>query len=260
MINYTLGGIAMNVMPSGSPIHLMSGPAASKPLDLLPLWVTCLWLVALAAVLIFHCGHFVRMGGEHQWFHASHILMLVSMLYMFASMEFKWKWFPSSWWVVIFLLSTAAILGWMVLRFVQRRPFSFLWIFALIMHASMIYMWMPASTWVPALTWTLVVYFGVETVAWLGGLLDDSKPAMAVGPGDRSVVVPVAVAPHSGTAPASMATRPGSATVGLLDEPKQAMAFLSMGHGSMVARAGMAIMAASMGYMFAAMQLMRSAM
>jgi len=231
---------------------------ASQPLNLLPLWVTCLWLVALAAVLIFHCGHFVRMGGERQWFHASHILMLVSMLYMFASMEFKWKWFPSSWWVVIFWLSTAAILGWMIVRFVQRRPFSFLWIFALIMQATMIYMWMPAPTWIPALTWTLVVYFGLETVAWLIGRLDDSKSTMAVGPGNRSTVVPVA--PGSQTAPAGMATQPASVTVGLLDEPKPAMTVLAMGHDSMVARASMAIMAASMGYMFAAMQLMRSAM
>jgi Domain of unknown function (DUF5134) len=257
MINYALGGIVMVAMPPGSPIHLMSGDMASQPLNLLPLWVTCLWLVALAAVLFFHSGHFVRMGGEHRWFHASHVLMLVSMLYMFASMEFKWKWFPSSWWVVIFWLSTAAILGWMILRFVQRRPFSFLWIFALVMQATMIYMWMPPSAWVPALTWILVVYFGLETVAWLLGRLDDSKSAMAIGPGDRSVVVPVA--PGSAAAPARLATQPKS-SVDLLDEPKPAKAFLSLGEDSMVARVSMAIMAASMGYMFAAMQLMRSAM
>ena len=257
MINYALGGIAMNVMPSGSPIHLMSGPPTSKALNLLPLWVTCLWLVALAAVLIFHGGHFVRRGGEHRWFHASHVLMLVSMLYMFASMEFKWTWFPSSWWVVIFGLSTAAILGWMILRIVQRRPFGFLWILALIMQATMIYMWRPPSAWVPALTWTLVVYFGLETVAWLVGRLDDSKSTMAVGPGDRAVVVPVG--PGSAAAPANLATQPAT-SVGLLDEPKRKMTVLSLGEDSATARASMAIMAASMAYMFAAMQLMRSAM
>jgi hypothetical protein len=230
-------------------------------LNLLPLWVTCLWLVALAAVLIFHCGHFARMGGQHRWFHASHILMLVSMLYMFASMGFNWNWFPSSWWAVIFGASTAAIVGWMILRFVQRRPFSFLWILALIMQAAMIYMWMP--NWAPALTWTLVVYYGLETVAWLGGGLDDSKPAMAVGPGDRAVVVPVAA--DSVTAPANRATMPVSTAAGLLDDSKPAMAtgpgeravVVPVAHDSEVARAGMAIMAASMAYMFVAMQLMR---
>jgi hypothetical protein len=244
----------MNVMPPDSPIHLMSGAMEPKFLNLLPLWVTWLWLVALAAVLIFHCGHLVCMGGEHRWFHASHVLMLVSMLYMFASMEFKWEWFPSSLWVVIFCLSTAAIVGWMILRFVQRRPLSFLWVFALIMQATMIYMWMPRPSWIPALTWTLVGYFGVETVAWLSGSLDDSKHTRAVGPGDRAAGVPVA--PGAATAPA---TQPAS-RVGLLEDPKPVMAFLSLGEGSAAARVSMAVMAASMGYMFAAMQLMRSAM
>jgi len=55
-----------------------------------------------------------------------------------------------------------AIVEWMILRFVQRRPFRFLWIFALIMQATMSYMWMPK--WAPARTWIVVVYFGLETV------------------------------------------------------------------------------------------------
>ena len=237
---------------------------ASMGTDLLPPWVTWLWLAGLAAVLIFHCGHFVRMGGQHRWFHASHILMLVSMLYMFASMEFKWKWFPSSSWVVIFAMSTAAIVVWIALRLVQRRPFSFLWAFALIMQAAMIYMWM--KNWAPALTWTLVVYYGIETVAWLGGRLSDSKPATgimpAAGSGDGTVVAPVAQ--DFATARANMALKPAGGTVGVLDDSLRTTAVVPgeravvpMGQDSVVARVSMAIMAASMGYMFAAMQLMR---
>jgi len=125
------------------------------------------------------------------------------------------------------------------------------------MQATMIYMWMPAPAWVPALTRTLVVYFSLETVAWLVGRLDDSKWRMAIGPGDRAVVVPVA--PGSAAAPANMATQPAS-RVGLLDQPKPARADLSLGENFVTARVSMAITAASMGYMFAAMQLMRSAM
>jgi hypothetical protein len=255
MINHALAGIAIKAMLPLSPMPLMSGTPASKAVDLLPPLVTWLWLGALAAVLIFHCGHLVRMGGQHRWFHASHALMLVSMLYMFASMEFKWNWFPPSSWVVIFGLSTAAILGWMILRVVQRRPFSFLWILALVMQATMIYMWMPH--WIPVLTWTLVVYFGLETVAWLIGRVDDSKPATAVGPGERALVVPAV--PDSAPSPSKLATRPGSVAVVLLD-PKPVTASLSLGEGSAVGQVSMAIMAASIGYMFAAMQLMRSAM
>lgn len=255
MNNLTAGDLPMRHMASMGP-------------DILLLWVTLLWLAALAAALIFHCGHFVRMGGQHRGFHASHILMLVSMLYMFASMEFKWKWFPSSWWVVIFWLSTAAIAVWMIFRSVERRRFSFLWIVALIMQASMIYMWMP--NWAPALTWILVAYFGLETVAWLGGLLDDSKRTPAIVPDGREGVVPVVQG--SVAARATMATTPAGIAVGLLDEPRRTAAviagaravvpgaravFVSLAHHSFISRASMATMAASMAYRFAAMQLMR---
>lgn len=225
---------------------------APEFVDLLPLWVTWAWLVALTAVLVFHCGHFVRMGGQHRWFHASHILMLVSQIYMFASMEFKWKWFPSSWWVNIFWLSTAAIGVWMVVRVVQRRPFSALWFLALIMQVSMAYMWMP--TWAPMLTWALVVYFSLEALAWLAGLMDDSKPAMGIGPRSSESA-------PSGADPAttgSGATARGD--VAVLEQTDKALAFVPLWHNSVLSRVSMAVMAASMAYMFAAMQLMRSAM
>ena len=220
---------------------------------LLPPWVTWLWLVALAAVLVFHCGHLVRMGGQHRWYHASHVLMLVSMLYMYASMEFKWSWLSSGMQVAIFSISTAAIVVWMGYRFVQRQPFSFLWILALVMQASMIYMWMPS--WAPALTWTLTVYFGLEALAWLGGRLNDSRPAMAVGPAEQAAVVP---------APQASAPGGASAAVGTLHDSRRSTAVVPgdrqvvvLGHDSPAARLSMAIMAASMAYMFAAMQLMR---
>jgi hypothetical protein len=162
--------------------------------------------------------------------------------------------FPSSSWAVIFSVSTAVILAWMTFRYVQRRSVSFLWVLALIMAAAMVYMWMP--NWTPALTWAVVAYYGLETVAWLGGLPDDSKQRSADAPNVGAVGVPVAPEP----AP----TRSGTA-VGVLhaSTPKTAVA---ASHRKMVAplfqdspaaRGSMAIMAASMGYMFAAMQMMR---
>jgi hypothetical protein len=216
---------------------------------LLPPWVTWLWLVALAAVLVLHCGHLVRAGGQHRWFHASHILMLVSMLYMYASMEFRWKWFASSSWVVVFWLSTLAIAAWMVLRLVQRRPFSLLWVLALIMQAAMIYMWMPS--WAPVLTWALVVYYGLETAAWLGGLLDDTRRPLAVGPGEHAETEPIHTETATSASPvAVMPTRTAT-------RRSQRAEVVSLAQPSAFARISMAVMAASMAYMFAAMQLMR---
>ncbi|MEP7191893.1 MAG: hypothetical protein ABI903_03400 [Actinomycetota bacterium] len=222
---------------------------------LLPPWVTWLWLVALAAVLVIHCGHLVRMGGQHRWYHASHILMLVSMLYMFAMMEFTWTWFPRSWSISLFVVSTAALAVWMVLRLVQRRPFSALWITALIMQASMIYMWIPKASWATALIWTMVVYFGLETVAWLAGLLDDSKPAMAVGPS-------VSAMPGLGEGPGFDSTQTTAGGLLVTAKPatvehRAAEVLVHLADDSLTGRIGMAVMAASMAYMLAAMQLMR---
>ncbi len=244
-----MSNLAAGVFPLGG-----MGGAAPMGQGLLPPWVTWLWLVALAAVLFLHCGHFVRMGGQHRGFHASHILMLVSMLYMYASMEFKWKWFPANWSVVIFSASTAAIAAWMVFRFVQRRRFSLLWILALIMQAAMIYMWLPS--WAPVLTWALVVYYGLETAAWLARVLDDSKPSMSVGVRkDAQPAKPVEQ---------GVGSRPAMAG-GLLTESKPVIAagqgdhalVVTLAHNAITDRLSMAVMAASMAYMFAAMQLMR---
>lgn len=218
------GGMGASMAPSGAMNGGMPGSdmtggmmAMSGP-DLLPAWVTWLWLIALALVLVFHCAHFVRMGGQHRWFHASHILMLVSMLYMYASMEFHWKWLPAALQAWVFALSTAAILVWMIYRFVQKKPFSYLWILALIMQAAMIYMWLPS--WIAVLTWILVVYYALETIGWLVGVINDTNGKGAVGPGDKST-------------------------------------FVALAHPGWKANVSMAIMAASMAYMFAAMQLMR---
>jgi hypothetical protein len=221
-----------------------------KPMSqgLLPPLVTWLWLVALAAVLVLHCGHLVRMGGQHRWYHASHILMLVSMLYMYASMEFRWKWFPASSWVAIFTVSTVAIAAWMVIRLVQRRPFSLLWALALVMQAAMAYMWMP--DWAPALTWFLVIYYAVETAAWLSGALDDTGPSTAAGPeeppvgpkGHEQVTTGGNVGVLSRSLAAGQVHRPGA---------------VALARDSAADRVAMAVMAASMAYMFAAMQLMR---
>lgn len=211
-------GMGASMAPSGamnpdggSGMMAMSGP------DLLPPVVTWIWLILLAFVLVFHCSHFLRMGGQHRWFHASHILMLVSMLYMYASMEYKWKWLSHSLQEWIFILTSLAIVIWMIMRIAKKAPFSYLWILALIMQAAMAYMWMP--DWVAVLTWILVAYYALETLAWLFGLINDTKGKGAVGPGDTS-------------------------------------AFVALAHPSVLANVSMAIMAASMAYMFAAMQLM----
>lgn len=190
-------------------------------LDLLPLWVSVIWIVALAIALVFHCGHLIHMGGQHRGFHSAHVVMLLGMLYMYAAMTFGWDWFPRQVWMWIYVTTSAAIILWMLVRFWQRRPFSYLWILVLVQQAAMVYMWVPMIDWISWLTYALVAYFALETIAWLTGLCNDVRydHRLAVGPGDSLLVVP-------------------------------------LGYRSAFGNISMVAMGASMGYMFAVMQLM----
>lgn len=207
---------SMSGMDSGS----MSGMGSMGP-DIFPTWVSVIWIVLLAGVIAFHCIHLARMGGQHRWFHSAHVVMSLGMIWMFGMMSLSWDAIPSSALVGLYCLTTAAILVWMVLRFARREPFSFLWILALVQQAAMIYMFAPMSIWNPLLSYGLAAYFLLETIAWIVGLCDDGKAGrgFAFGPGDRS----------------------------------KAMA---LGHGDALGNASMAVMAASMFYMFLGMQLM----
>ncbi|MGY6275122.1 hypothetical protein [Methylomonas sp. MgM2] len=190
-------------------------------LNLLTHRVTVIWIAMLASVLVFHCGHLIHRHGQHRWFHGAHIVMLLGMLYMYASMAFAWKWIPARAWMSLFAFTTAAIFLWMIARCIQRRKFSYLWILALIQQAAMVYMWMPVGYWIPWLSYSAVGYFTLETIGWLIGLCNDARAG-------RSIEIGFG----------------GKAWIGPLI-PRTVTGNISM-----------AVMAASMGYMFAAMQLM----
>lgn len=193
----------------------MSGP------NLLPAWVDVVWIIALSAVLIFHCRHWLMMNGQHRWFHSTHILMIVGMIYMFASMAWSWDWIAGPAWMVLYAAVSLAIIGWMLIRFVRKQPFSFLWILALVQQGAMIYMFAPMGEWVAGFSFALAYYFLIETLAWLLGMCDDNRAdrGFAFGPGDRSQAVP-------------------------------------LNHGTTLGNISMAVMAGSMSYMFLGMQLM----
>lgn len=191
--------------------------------DLLSLKASVIWLGLLFAVFTFHCFHLIFMRGQHRLYHASHIVMLFGMLYMYASVAFGWHWFPAAIWLFVYVATSAVIIGWMLVRFEQRRPVTYLWVLALAQQGAMIYMWTPMTDWTPWLSYILAGYFTLETMAWL--TLAPNKPL------------------H------------GSALAGCGD-----VMVLSLEPRSAVGNICMSLMAASMAYMFAGMQLMMSTM
>ncbi|HTO79794.1 MAG TPA: DUF5134 domain-containing protein [Methylocystis sp.] len=180
-----------------------------------------LWLTALAVVLLFHCSHLLGMRGEPRWYHSAHAVMLLGMLYMFAGTAFRLHLVPPRTWTLVYLAASAVILSWMLIKLARKRPLKKLWVAAFIQQVAMIYMWAPMGVWLPLLTYGFVLYFSVELIAWLTNACSKLEPLAAWEAHSR----------HAG----------GSL------EPR-----------SIFGDVCMSIMAASMAYMFVAMQLMAS--
>ena len=89
---------------------MSSGP------DLLAVRVSAIWIAALGAVLVFHCGHLIHSGEQRRWLHSAHIVMVLGMLYMYASIAFGWDWFPARVLMFIYLATSTAIIYWMLVR------------------------------------------------------------------------------------------------------------------------------------------------
>ncbi|MBO0734322.1 MAG: DUF5134 domain-containing protein [Methylocapsa sp.] len=189
--------------------------------DLLSAKTSAVWIAALFAVLIFHCSHLIRMHGEHRWYHSAHIMMLLGMLYMYSAVAFGLDWLPERLWMIIYVATSAAIIGWMLVSAARWRSFGNLWILALVQQGAMIYMWVPMKDWLPPLSYAFGAYFALETIAWLTRAYIKPRPANAG------------------------AEAGGSAAMALA--PK-----------SIFGDVCMMIMAASMGYMFLGMQMMMS--
>lgn len=139
----------------------------SSPPDLLSASVSLIWIAALIGVLVFHCTHFIHMRGSWRWLHSAHVVMLLGMLYMYAAMAFGVGWFPGSAWMIIYAATSAVIIGWMLVQWVQKGSCGRLWILALVQQGAMIYMWMPMTFWLPLVTYALSAYFALETLTWL---------------------------------------------------------------------------------------------
>ncbi|MGB6177043.1 MAG: LysM peptidoglycan-binding domain-containing protein [Methylocella sp.] len=184
--------------------------------DLLSARASAIWIAALCAVLVFHCAHLIQMRGERRWYHSAHVVMLLGMLYMYASVAFGLDWFPARVWMIVYVATSVAIIGWMLVQFGLRRSFAYLWILALVQQGAMIYMWAPMTDWVPRLSYAFVVYFALEAIAWL----TRAHSTAFAGTGG-AVAIPLA--------------------------ERSALGDICM-----------TIMAGSMGYMFAGMQLMMS--
>ncbi|MBG0810451.1 LysM peptidoglycan-binding domain-containing protein [Methylosinus sp. H3A] len=187
---------------------------------------SAVWIVALAAVLAFHCRHIAQGCRECRWFHSTHIAMAIGMVYMFGASAFGWDLVSSSVWTALYVAIAAAILVLIAYQLLRHGSFDFLWALALIQQGAMIYMWAPMNYWKPWVSYGLAVYFALEAIAWPLGLCSAQSLAR-VG----------AVVSGGG----------GSLAIAGFER-----------RSPLVENFCMTVMAASMGYMFVGMQLLMS--
>jgi hypothetical protein len=126
------------------------------------------WAAALGVVTIRQLGKLGQARGEHWWHHCTHFLMLVGMVVMYASIGLGGGWFDRRVWIVVYGVTTLAILLWMILRYRRRGAVGDLWALAFIQQTAMIYMCAPMRQWVPLLTYAFILYFVWESYGWLG--------------------------------------------------------------------------------------------
>ena len=235
---------------------LTSGP------DYFPGWLSIVFSVGLALGIVHHLPCLIH-GHGNRWFHAGHVTMALSMMYMFLSMSYYWIWLPAAWQMWLFIASSTAVGVYLLAKFVSGQPVNLLWLLLLVGQASMAYMWFPMMRWNAILIFVLVSWFAIETFGWAANLFPDDVRSTA-----NHRWFPYELALRRRAAPKTPA-RQVATECKSMSLSTGGQAFPDVARGShagdqLVAsdwkeRTLMATMALSMGYMFFGMQLLAAA-
>lgn len=158
--------------------HGGGGGGDGADLNLLPLWLQVIWVLALAAVT---AGHLLTLGfarGQARAWTATHVLMGVGMLYMF--LPWSGAPIPAGFWLVAFAglgALVAAVNVW-----ARGAPERLLWVLATVDMAAMTYMFLLFDGGLPVLTYALVAWYLAAAVGWSSGVGDVSLRRCCVVP------------------------------------------------------------------------------
>ena len=185
---------------------------------MLSLPASIFWIAALLGVFAFHCLHLSRGCIDCRLLHWAHVAMLLGMICMFVEMAFGTSLAPGRFFFLLYASISIGVLLWISLRYLRHETVEVVWLLALMQQLAMIYMWRPMENWAPVISYGFSVYFALETMSW--------------------VIKTTGLSWQSGRQLAGVA-----------------LAQNDMGSGSHIEDICMAIMAASMAYMFFGMQI-----
>lgn len=136
--------------------------------DLLPWWMRLAWVVVLCWVLASHFLHVLEMRGQPRYWHMTHMLMAIGMIYMFVA----WQGLPISLRAAEMVFEAAAllVLGFVLLTWSTGRPVNLLWFLQLAGVGVMAYMFALmdelADNDVEVFTLVLAGLYVLEAAAW----------------------------------------------------------------------------------------------
>ncbi|WP_116049730.1 DUF5134 domain-containing protein [Amycolatopsis palatopharyngis] len=142
-------------------------PSMTNPL--LPDWLRLVWTLLLAGVAVVHIGHVWTMSGQRQWWHVSHTVMAAAMVVMYLQPHSE---SPRMYEVglVVFALLSVGLAAIVVSLRRREQALNPLWVSVVVDLLAMTYMFVPAASRPAPLTSLLVLYLGVQAIAWTTGL------------------------------------------------------------------------------------------
>lgn len=206
----------------------MSMSVGSHTTNILPNWLSVIWMLVFFAIIAIHGRHVLESQGQRRFWHSGHVFMALGMAFMYAPASVDHFNIPTGFWSLAFANGAIAIVLWVVAQALAGRGTNLLWLVMAFDLGAMAYMWSPSGFQAP-ITWLLVAYFAVQAVLWGTHRMRSLDERTILG--------------------GAMSVTPEGALAASVAEPLICYKDL---------RVSMAAMTLGMAYMFAAMQLVMS--
>ena len=153
-------------------MHNHGGGGEGGPyVNLLPLWLQVIWVIALAAVT---AGHLLTLGfarDQARLWSGAHALMGLGMIYMFLPWVGEPP-IPARAFVVVFAAAAAVSLIALAGAWNDARPVRVMWVLVTLDMAAMAYMFQLVDSGAWLLTYALVAWYFASAIGWSYGVAD----------------------------------------------------------------------------------------
>lgn len=136
-------------------------------MPLLPAGPAIVWTIVFLLIVAAHARHARRSHGQRRLWHGGHVLMAVSMVFMYLPLAAEYRLLAPALWRGAVALAAIACAAAIVAALRRRVTVTALWALLIVDLAAMAYMWRAdRSSASPG--WLLLAYFGAQAVLWAG--------------------------------------------------------------------------------------------